>query len=144
MTSFATLYSKANRSTTATWIFTFRAVHHRDARNGTHTMIYRLTAISTVNHISAVSAKYCNTIRNIITIPEASGEHICRRKCTSEKTGEAVSKTVVSVNARHIKRNDVDALNLPFQKTAKVRLFPMIPTMMSVPVISSYMKSVSS
>ena len=104
-------------------------------------MIYRLTAISTVNHISAVSAKGCKIIRNIIRIRKASGEP--RRKYLSDKTGKAVSKRVVSDNARHMKRNDVDALNLPFQKTAKVRLLPMIPMMKSVPMISAYMTSVS-
>ena len=110
-------------------------------------MIYRLTAISTVNHILAVSAKGCNIALTTPSIkanfPKASGEPIYRSTYTSENTGKAVSKRVVSVNARHMKRNDVDALNLPFQKTAKVRLLPMIPMMKSVPMISAHMKSVS-
>ena len=112
-------------------------------------MIYRLTAIRTVNHILAVSAKCCN-IAHTFTISEANSPQIPRgthryiniRKC-EEWEGCLVSKRVVSVNARHMKRNDVDALNLPFQKTAKVRLLPMIPTMMNVPMLSAHMKSVS-
>ena len=41
-----------------------------------------------------------------------------------------------------MKRNDVDDLKFPFQKTAKARLLPMIPTTTRVPTISVYMMNV--
>ena len=50
-----------------------------------------------------------------------------------------LSSTAESVSDRHMKRNDVALLNLPFQKTAKVKLFPMMPTTTSSPTITVYM-----
>ena len=55
-------------------------------------------------------------------------------KCTVDEHTKAVSSTAESVNDKHMKRNDVVVLNLPFQNMANVKLLPMIPTRKIIPM----------
>ena len=60
-------------------------------------------------------------------------------KGSTDMNAKEVSNTAESVSDRHMKRNDVDLLNLPLQKTTKARLLPIMPMITSIPTITVYM-----